>query len=315
MMLSPYRVLDLTDTRAELASFVLAGMGADVIKVEVPGGSASRHAAPIDDAQPSDMQSLRFHAFNRGKRSVVLDLTSARGRDEFMRLVASADFLFENASPGEMTARGLGFDALREVKPDLVYVAITPFGQDGPYANHLATDLTLSAMGGAVAVNGDPARRPLRITVPQTWYHGSMESVVGAIVAHHRRLNTGQAQFVDVSVQAAVFWTGLNAMIAHAIQGRNVERNGTVLQLSTATIPLCYPCKDGEVVLVATLATLKALIPWMVSSGVVSQAWAEAEDWDTYEARMLTGAPLTHTVEHARETITKFNPAHTDSAS
>src|SRR5262249_31149605 len=93
MMLSPYRVLDLTDTRAELASFVLAGMGADVIKVEGPGGSASRRAAPIDDAQPGDMQSLRFHAFNRGKRSVVLDLTSAHGRDQLMRLVASADFL------------------------------------------------------------------------------------------------------------------------------------------------------------------------------------------------------------------------------
>jgi crotonobetainyl-CoA:carnitine CoA-transferase CaiB-like acyl-CoA transferase len=313
MMLSPYRVLDLTDTRAELAPFVLAGMGADVVKVEVPGGSASRQAAPLDDSQPRDMQSLRFHAFNRGKRSVVLDLTSARGRDEFMRLVASADFLFENAPPGEMMARGLGFDALREVKRDLVYVAITPFGQDGPYANHLATDLTLSAMGGAVAVNGEPDRRPLRVTVPQTWYHGSMEGVVGAMVAHHRRLNTGQAQFVDVSVQAAVFWTGLNALIAHAIQGRNIERNGTVLQLSTATIPLCYPCKDGEVVLVATLATLKALVPWMVSSGVVSQAWADAEDWDTYEARMLTGAPLTHTVEHVRETITAFTLAHTKS--
>src|SRR5262245_51751458 len=313
MMLSPYRVLDLTDTRAELASFVLAGMGADVIKVEPPGGSASRQAAPIDGAQPSDMQSLRFHAFNRGKRSVVLDLTSAQGREELMRLVASADFLIENAPPGEMKGRGLGFDVLREVKRDLVYVAITPFGQDGPYANHLATDLTLSAMGGAVALNGERDRRPLRITVPQTWYHGSMEGVVGAMVAHHRRLNSGQAQFVDVSVQAAVFWTGLNAMIAHAIQGRNIERNGTVLQLSTATIPLCYPCKDGEVVLVATLATLKALVPWMVSSGVVSQAWADAEDWDTYEARMLTGAPLEHTVEHVRETITKFTLAHTKS--
>src|SRR5262245_32815065 len=313
MMLSPYRVLDLTDTRAELASFVLAGMGADVIKVEVPGGSTSRQAVPIDAAQPRDMQSLRFHAFNRGKRSVVLDLTSVQGRDQFMRLVASADFLFENFPPGEMKARGLDFDALREVKPDLVYVAITPFGQDGPYAKHLATDLTISAMGGAVALNGEPDRRPLRSRVPQTWYHGAMEGVVGAMLAHHRRLTTGQAQFVDVSIQAAVFWTGLNAMIAHAIQGRNVERSGTVLQLSTASIPLCYPCKDGEVVLVATLATLKALIPWMVSSGVVSQAWADAEDWESYETRMLTAAPLTHTVEHVRAMITKFTLAHTKS--
>ena len=99
-----------------------------------------------------------------------------------------------------------------------------------------------------MALNGEPDRRPVRITVPQTWYHAAAESALGALVAHHRRLATGDAQFVDVSVQAAVFWTGLNAMVAHAIQGRDIERNGTVLQLSTLTTPLCYPCADGEVV-------------------------------------------------------------------
>ena len=156
--------------------------------------------------------------------------------------------MFENAGPGAMDARGLGFAALRDVRPDLVYVAISPFGQDGPYAHHLATDLTLAAMGGAMALNGEPDRRPVRITVPQTWYHAAAESALGALVAHQRRAATGEAQFVDVSVQAAVFWTGLNAMIAHAIQGRDIERNGTVLQLSTLTTPLVYPCADGEVV-------------------------------------------------------------------
>ena len=73
-----------------------------------------------------------------------------------------------------------------------------------------------------------------------------------------------------MSVQAAVFWTGLNAMIAHAIQGRNIERNGTVLQLSTLTTPLVYPCADGEVCLIATTATLVGLVPWMVESGTVT---------------------------------------------
>src|SRR6185503_792896 len=100
---------------------------------------------------------------------------------------------------------------LRRMSPSIVHVATTPFGQDGPYARHRATDLTLAAMGGAMAMNGDADRRPVRVTVPQTWYHASAESAVAALVAHQRRLATGEAQFADVSVQAAIFWTGLNA--------------------------------------------------------------------------------------------------------
>ena len=186
-MLSPYRVLDLTDGRAELATFVLAGLGADVIKVEPPGGSPSRRDAPSAEGEAAELASLRFQAFNRGKRSVVLDLDDAAGRADLLALVASADFVFENAGPGVMDGRGLGFDALRAVRADLVYVAISPFGQTGPYADHLATDLTLSAMGGAMALNGEPDRRPVRITVPQTWLHAAAESALGAMVAHERR--------------------------------------------------------------------------------------------------------------------------------
>lgn len=310
-MLSPYRVIDLTDARAELAAFVLAGLGADVIKVEPPGGAASRSAAPIDPSQPAELASLHFHAVNRGKRSVVLDLATSDGRAAFLDLVRTADFLIENDAPGAMADRGLGFDDLRAVNPELVYVAITPFGQEGPYAHHLATDLTLSAMGGAMAVNGDADRRPVRITVPQTWLHAAVESAVGAMVAHRRRAATGEAQFVDTSVQASVFWTGLNAMLAHPIQGRDIERNGTVLQLSTLTTPLVYPCADGEVVLIVTMATLVALMPWIVEAGVVTKEWADAEDWKTYEVRMLTGGDLVHSVEEMRAAVTRFTMTRT----
>src|SRR5262249_49826916 len=269
-------------------------------------GSASRYEPPLDRTQPAGLQSLRFHAFNRGKRSVVLDLANAAGRSDFSRLVSGADFLFENAAPGAMAAAGLGFEALRDINPRLVYVAITPFGQDGPYARHHATDLTLAAMGGMMAVNGDADRRPVRISVPQTWHHAAAESAVAALVAHARRLALGTVQFVDVSVQAAVFWTGLNAMIAHAIQGKDIERNGTLLQLSTLTTPLVFPCADGEVVLIGTRATLSRLIPWMLADGTVSAEWVAAEDWKTYEMRMLTGAGLVHTLPVVQERIRAF---------
>lgn len=305
-MLNPYRVLDLTDSRAELASLILAGLGADVIKVEPPEGSESRREPPLDQALPRGLQSLRFHALNRGKRSVTVDFDSESGLRRFRDLVASADFLFENAAPGAMATRGLGFDALRRVNPGFVYVAITPFGQDGPYANHLTTDLTLAAMGGMMALNGEADRRPVRITVPQTWYHASAEAAVAALVAHQRRLATGDAQFADVSVETAVFWTCLNAMIAHAIQGKDIERSGTFLQLSTFTTHLVYPCADGEVVLITTTATLSSLIPWLVEDGTVSAEWAAAEDWSTYEARMLTGGVLNHPLPHVQERIRTF---------
>ncbi len=309
-MLAPYRVLDLTDGRAELAAFVLAGLGADVVKVEPPGGAASRWQGPLVDGEPDGLASLHFHACNRGKRSVVLDLDDPAGRADLLRLVASADIVIENADPGAMADRGLGFEHLKAVRPDLVHVAITPFGQTGPYADHLATDLTLSAMGGSMALNGDPDRRPLRITVPQNWHHAAVEAALGALVAHHRRLQTGEAQFVDVSVQAAVFWTGLQAMIAHSIQGRNIERFGTVLQLSTLVSPLVYPCADGEVCLIATTSLLVGLMSWMIESGAVTQAWADAEDWATYEVRLITGEPLAHTIEEVRAAVTTFTMMH-----
>ena len=294
-MLAPYRVIDLTDSRAELATFIMAGLGADVIKVEPPTGAESRR----EEAQ------LWFHAYNRGKRSVVLDLETDAGRASFLDLVASADFVFENAGPREMESRGLGFDVLRQRRPDLVYVAITPFGQDGPYADYAATDLTLSAMGGAMALNGDSDRRPVRITVPQTWHHAAAESVVGAMTAHHLRVTTGEAQFVDTSVQAAVFWTGLQAMTAHAIQGRNIERNGTVLQLQVNT-PLVYPCADGEVCLILSGSTLQTVLRWMTEAGTVSPEWIAREDWTTYELRHITGEALAIPIDELRAEATRF---------
>lgn len=111
-MLSPYRVLDLTDSRAALGPQMLADLGAEVVLIEPPGGSLERNAGTA------------FAAYNRNKRSATLDLDEPAGRERFVDLVRSADFLFENAPPGAMVARGLGFAALRELNPRLIYVAI-----------------------------------------------------------------------------------------------------------------------------------------------------------------------------------------------
>ncbi|MFN0148960.1 MAG: CaiB/BaiF CoA transferase family protein, partial [Dehalococcoidia bacterium] len=288
-MLSPYRVLDLTSGLADIGPMILADLGADVIKVEPPGGSPGRQAEP---RLPDALGSARFHDYNRNKRSVTIDFDGAAGRARFLDLVRGADFLMEDAPAGAMAARGLGWEQLRAVNPGLVYVASSPFGQDGPYAHHLSTDLTLAAMGGMVAVNGDPDRAPVRISIPQTWLHAGAESAVAALVAHQRRLQTGEGQFADLSVQASVFWTGLNSMIAHAVQGRNYERNGTLLDLSVIVLKLCFPCKDGEVVLLASGPAMIAMIGWMAEEGIVPASWLTDEDWKTYDVRMLTGGTM-----------------------
>ena len=147
-MLSPYTVLDLTDDRGELAAMILGDLGADVIKVEPPQGSSSRRMAPFLPDGPEPERSLHYFAFNRNKRGITLDLAGDAGRGVLLRLAERADFVIESARPGEMSSLGCGFEELRRVNPRIVYVAITPFGQDGPYAEFPAGDLTVAALAG-----------------------------------------------------------------------------------------------------------------------------------------------------------------------
>lgn len=290
-MLSPYRVLDLTDRNAQLGPMMLADLGADVIRVEPPGG--------MD-------RDVRYHVYNRGKRAVACDLDSAEGREAFLELVRSADFVFENAGPGAMAAKGLGFDDLVKVNPTLVYVATSPFGQDGPYARHLSTDLTLAAMGGEVALNGDADRAPVRISVAQSWHHAAAESAAAALIAHHRRLQTGDAQFVDVSVQAAVTWTAIQAMTAAAVQGKNMERAGTLLQLGVVSLPLVFPTLDGECVIAPIGSTVPGFVNWMIEDGTVPETWRDEDNWAQYDLIMLTGGHLNHPMEELLEKIAAY---------
>jgi crotonobetainyl-CoA:carnitine CoA-transferase CaiB-like acyl-CoA transferase len=310
-MLSPYRVLDLTEGGAALGPMILADLGADVIKIEPPGGSPSRRTAPVDPSLPPDVAGLEFAAFNRNKRSIVLDLAEAAGRERFLQLVAGAEFLFESASPGAMAANGLGFGQLRDINSSLIYIATTPFGQDGPYATHLATDLTLAAMGGMMAVNGNADRAPVRISVPQTWLHAGAESAVAALVAHRRRLQTGEAQFVDVSVQASVFWTLMNAMSAYPIQGADFERNGGQSRLGKWSFPVLYRCADGYVDLsLGLLPTLPAIVRQMVEEGVVPETWRTDDDWTLYFEHLRAARPVVHPLSEVTEKIEAYTSRH-----
>src|SRR5262249_22303972 len=154
-MLSPYRVIDLSDERGQLCGQILADLGADVILVEPPGGSRARMLGPFYKDDPHPNQSLNFWAFNRNKRSVTLDLDTDDDRQRLKQLAASADFLVESAGPGYLAQRGLGYADLTTRNPRLIYISISAFGQDGPRANDAAADLTLVATGGPMMLQGD----------------------------------------------------------------------------------------------------------------------------------------------------------------
>lgn len=305
-MLSPYTVLDLTDHRGELTAMMLGDMGADVIKVEPPDGSPSRRLPPFLENAPKPEQSLNFFSYNRNKRGITLDLQAEPGRRALLTLVDKADFFIESAEPGEMASLGLGFDELRKRNPRLVYVAITAYGQDGPYSGFAANDLTLAAMGGPMSLQGHPDRPPVRITVPQVWLQASAEATVGAMTAHALMVQTGEAQFVDVSAQAAMVWTMLHGMAAHAIQGYDINRGGSDLQLGSMNVPVVFECADGYVVMVNVGSTMVKFVHWLVEDGIVPQEWIDGEDWPTYERRFLQDMPVTYPLEETVEATRRY---------
>lgn len=311
-MLSPYRVLDLTDQRGEIAGMILGDLGADVIKVEPSGGCSARDVGPfLDDVVPSD-RSLNFQAFNRNKRSIVLDLAHSPDRDTFFSLVRSADFVLESAPPGELAAVDIDFATLRELNPRIVHVQITPYGSDGPAAKRAASDLTISAMGGQAALQGTPDRPPVRISVPQVWRHTGTEAAAAALIAHRRMLMSGQAQCVDVSAQCVMTWTTMNAMDAFAIQGFDFERMGSTVQLGTGSLDPLFACADGHLVAVPWGRELAPLLAHMLGEEVVDASWLE-EDWETFDMRVALGEETRFTADEVRGALAKFYLRHTKS--
>src|SRR5277367_4902894 len=218
-VLSPYRVLDLTTERGLLCGQMLADMGADVIKVEPPGGSSARGIGPFYKDVPHADRSLYWWAYNRNKRAITLDLERETGRKLLHRLVERADFLIESHNPGHLAQRTLGFADLAKINPALIYVSITPFGQDGPKANYADSDLIVMAAGGPLILYGDEDRPPIRMSVPQAYLHASADAAGAALIAYYDRLNTGLGQHVDVAAQESLGLAQQSTLLSATIGG------------------------------------------------------------------------------------------------
>lgn len=289
---------------------ILGDLGADVIKIEPPGGTASRREGPFIDGADDAERSLQFYAYNRNKRSIVLDLEAGKDLDVLNVLIEGADFILESAVHGMLASHGIDFEQLRRLNSTIVHVMISPFGVDGPAANRIANDLTLSALGGQASLQGSPERPPVRVSIPQAWRHASAQAATAAVIAHARMLVTGQAQFVDVSAQCSVTWTMMNAMNAHAIQGFEFDRMGSTVQMGTRAIDPVFACADGHLVAMPIGAVVNALLGHIAGDDLLDAAWL-AEDWETFDTRMATGEETAFTREQIRDLLVQYFRLHT----
>lgn len=218
------RVLDLTRHMAgPYATQMLADYGADVIKVEsVPHGDPSRRTgtAFVED------ESGLFLIWNRGKRSLAVDMRKPEGIEAVQRLAATVDVLMENYRPGVADVMGLGYEDLRAVNPGLVYVSVSAFGGSGPWAGDPGTDPVVQAMSGVMSVTGEADGEPLLIGVPVADFTGAMVGAQAAMLGLMARAKTGVGQRADVSMLHALMSSLTTRLASHWYGGETPGRHG-----------------------------------------------------------------------------------------
>jgi crotonobetainyl-CoA:carnitine CoA-transferase CaiB-like acyl-CoA transferase len=198
------KVLDLGGMRTAYAGRLMADMGADVKLIEPPSGDSTRRIPPfIGDVAGLD-RSLVFLAFATNKKSVVVDVSTPTGRSQLQDLAARADVILEGFSPGYLDRNDLGYQKLSEKNPGLVLCSVTPFGQSGPYSDYEGTDLHAEAMGGLMAIQGDPSRAPCMSPAFLGYSLPGVNAALGVLHAMLARESTGRGQHVDVSMQEAI---------------------------------------------------------------------------------------------------------------
>ena len=284
LFLSPYRVLDLTDEQGLLCGKILADLGADVIAVEPPGGSTARTIGPFYHDEVHPEKSLFWWAYSVNKRSITLNLETHDGRELLRRLAKDAHFLIESFSPGYMARLGLGYRDLEAINPGLIMVSITPFGQDGPYADYKASDIVGMSLGGFTYLTGDSDRPPLRVTFPQFYLHGAAAGATGAMLAHTHRALTGEGQHVDVSCQQAVARTLAHAPQSWDMEGVIIGRMGVLRQTAAdTTVRINWRCKDGFLNFMpqggAVASSTRALLKWMHEESMGDE-YLDSVDWE-----------------------------------
>src|SRR3989475_6430938 len=285
------RVLDLTREPGFFAGKLLGDLGADVVKVEPPGGDPARRRPPFWGGIADPERSLLWLAMNTSKRGVTLDLARPRGRALFLELAARADAVLETEPTPD-----LGWPELRAQNPRLVHVALTPFGETGPRAGWRGSDLTVTAMSGNLYSTGDPDRAPVRCSLPVSYYHGGIEAAVGVVFALLARERTGEGQHVDVALQEAMVMPNIGTAAMFKLTGNRGARAGAFMRQERSVAREIWPCRDGFVSFAlrggpARIPRLVAMVKYMDESEMAPPVLKE-RDWKSYNHNLLTQAEV-----------------------
>lgn len=287
-MLNCYRVLDLSNEKGFFCGRLLGDLGADVIKIEKPGGDVSRDIGPFYHDISDSEKSLYWFAFNANKRGITLDIEKSDGRKIFKRLVEIADVVIESFEPGYLKRISLGYDELSRINPRVVLTSISPFGQEGPYKEYKASDLVVRALGGMIYTVGEPDRPPLTTSYFHSFLVGAAHAAIGTMVALYYRAFSGKGQQVDAPTQQGLAFVGnaeqqLPWVLQQVIPVRQ-GRNRFTTQMRDGNLyyqPILWRCKDGDVSFTLATAAMassyKPIIEAMKKDGIDTEA---LERWD-----------------------------------
>ena len=226
---SNVRVLELADEKGQFCAKLMADLGADVIKIEPPGGSSYRHTGPFANDVKDPNSSLPFWYYNTSKRGVTLDIEHPDGVELFSRLAQSADVIIETFAPGYMAGIHLGYETLARDNPGLIMCSITSFGQTGPWAHYQGSDLLHMAAGGQMASCGydpeDDARQmPIAPGGGNAWHMAGHYAYMAIVAALVYRTMSGEGQYIDASVHDACALTTEAAVPTYIYRGETLHR-------------------------------------------------------------------------------------------
>lgn len=242
--LTGVRVVEATTTWAgPMCGCILADFGADVVKVELPGGEVTRRIPPF---LPSSSVSYLHATVNRNKRGVTLDLRQPEGKEIFLRLAQNADIIVENFRPGTMEKWGIGYRDVERRKPDIIFVSVSAFGQFGPDSAYLGYDPLAQAASGFLSINGSTDGEEVKAATFLGDDLGGVHGALGALAALRHRDQTGEGQHVDVALLDAMLFQS-NGNLTLGALGVPIKRFGN--EYASVVPANTFSCRDGRVYL------------------------------------------------------------------
>jgi len=248
--LAGLRVLELADEKGQFCGKLMADLGADVLKIEPPGGQHTRLVGPFLEDIPHRERSLSFWHYNTSKRGLTLHLEHPPGQALFHRLVPTADIVLETFPPGYLPSLGLGYDALARLNPRLIMCSLTPFGQTGPWRDFLSADLLQLAAGGQMSCCGYdpedvPDAPPIAPGGGNAWHIGSHFAYMAIMAAVYYRDMTGAGQYIDASIHEACALTTEAAGTTYIYTGQVVQRHTGRAASIDKSEPTQFRAQDG----------------------------------------------------------------------